>query len=237
MNRFLSKFPMLLVVVVIAYMYFFWWSKFEILTVKVPRGSIKVVTLPDSSKVTLNAESSLKYNPRKWRKKREVILGGEAYFKIKLGKPFFVKTDVVITKTFGAKFNIKLRGKKATVSCVSGKVMAHSNQKSQEVVELESGFATSVLKDSVPNTPYKFNVEETIGWTTGEMKFTNTPLMEVFAEMERQFNINLRFRKKLQSLTFTGRIKKTDVNYALDFVSLAAGLRFDSVNDSTFVIY
>ena len=61
--------------------------------------------------------------------------------------------------------------------------------------------------------------------------------MEVLAEMERKFDIDLRVKRDVRNLTFTGRIKDSDLNYALDFVSLACGLKYDSVNDSTFIIY
>ena len=186
--------------------------------------------------MTLNSEFSLKYNSRGWSTKREVVLSGEAFFKIRLGKPFSVKTEIATVKTFGAKFNLKLRGRKATVSCVSGKVMVNSNQNPAESVELKPGFATSVLQDSFPGAPYPL-LQEALSWTSGEMRFTNRPLREVLSEMERRFNINFRINKNLRNLTFTGRIKDSDVNYALNFVSLACGLKYSAINDSSFVIY
>ncbi len=106
---------------------------------KVPRGQIKIVTLPDSSEIILNAESSLKYDSTEFQQKREVVLCGEAYFKIKLGKPFFVKSDFVTTKTFGASFNVRFRGKKVRVSCLMGKVSVQANRNKHEV-KLASGY-------------------------------------------------------------------------------------------------
>ena len=234
-QNFFSKWSLLFLVLVVTFGYFF-WPKVEMVSFKVPRGQIKIVTLPDSSEIILNAESSLKYDSTKFQQKREVILCGEAYFKIKLGKPFFVKSDFVTTKTFGASFNVRFRGKKVQVSCLTGKVSVQANRNKDEV-GLASGYQTSVYKNSGPSLPKKIDLANTISWTTGEFTFKDTPLLEVFAEIERHFDIRLKMKKRLANLTFTGRIKNSDIDYALNFVSLAAGLKYDSVNDSTFVIY
>jgi len=234
-KNFFSKWSLPFLVLVVTFGYLF-WPKVEMVSVKVPRGQIKIVTLPDSSEIILNAESSLKYDSTKFQQKREVILCGEAYFKIKLGKPFFVKSDFVTTKTFGASFNVRFRGKKVRVSCLTGKVSVQANRNKDEV-ELASGYQTSVYKDSGPSLPKKIELAHAISWTTGEFTFKDTPILEVFAEIERHFKIKLKMKKRLENLTFTGRIKNSDINYALNFVSLASGLKYDSVNDSTFVIY
>ena len=234
-KNFLSKWSLLFLVLVVTFGYLF-WPKVEMVSFKVPRGQIKIVTLPDSSEIILNAESSLKYDSTEFQQKREVILCGEAYFKIKLGKPFFVKSDFVTTKTFGASFNVRFRGKKVRVSCLMGKVSVQANRNKDEV-GLASGYQTSVYKNSGPSLPKKIELANAISWTTGEFTFKDTPLMEVFAEIERHFDIHLRLKKRLEKLTFTGRIKNSDIIYALNFVSLASGLKYDSVNDSTFVIY
>ena len=137
-KNFLSKGSLLFLVLVVTFGYFF-WPKVEMVSFKVPRGQIKIVTLPDSSEIILNAESSLKYDSTEFQQKREVVLCGEAYFKIKLGKPFFVKSDFVTTKTFGASFNVRFRGKKVRVSCLMGKVSVQANRNKYEV-ELASGY-------------------------------------------------------------------------------------------------
>ncbi|MCH8021457.1 DUF4974 domain-containing protein [candidate division KSB1 bacterium] len=119
---------------------------------------------------------------------------------------------------------------------MTGKVSVQANRNKDEV-ELASGYQTSVYKDSALSLPQKFELANAISWTTGEFTFKDTPLLEVFAVIERHFDIHLSMKKRLENLTFTGRIKNSDIIYALNFVSLASGLKYDSVNDSTFVIY
>ena len=50
-----------------------------------------IIELPDASKVELNALSNLTYNKSKWDKKRQVILDGEAFFRVAKGAKFDVK--------------------------------------------------------------------------------------------------------------------------------------------------
>jgi len=47
-------------------------------SVQIARGDHGVVYLPDSSKVTLNAESNLEFNKNRWFIDRRVVLSGEA---------------------------------------------------------------------------------------------------------------------------------------------------------------
>ena len=53
-KNFLSKWSLLFLVLVVTFGYFF-WPKVEMVSLKVPRGQIKIVTLPDSSEIILNA--------------------------------------------------------------------------------------------------------------------------------------------------------------------------------------
>ncbi|HLU51766.1 MAG TPA: FecR family protein, partial [Flavobacteriaceae bacterium] len=69
-------------------------AKISYNTVVTPSSGQFQIVLPDSSRVWLNAESSLKF-PNRFEGKREVVLTGEAYFEIAqdITKPFKVFTD------------------------------------------------------------------------------------------------------------------------------------------------
>ena len=72
-------------------------------------GIVTQVLLPDSSKVWLNAGSSLRYPSRFTEKERNVQLSGEGYFEVQSDKeyPFYVSLDNGIkVKAHGTKFNI-----------------------------------------------------------------------------------------------------------------------------------
>ena len=70
------------------------------------RGSHLAVTLPDGSKVNLNADSRLTYKPYQWIISRNVELEGEAFFEVKQGKRFSVKSNQNKVNVLGTSFNI-----------------------------------------------------------------------------------------------------------------------------------
>jgi ferric-dicitrate binding protein FerR (iron transport regulator) len=81
----------------------------EMLTATTPRGGTYQITLPDGTKVWLNAASSLKF-PASFSKlkDRRVELVGEGYFEVAKDKahPFIVKTDKQEVEVLGTHFNI-----------------------------------------------------------------------------------------------------------------------------------
>jgi len=106
-------------------------------TLSTPVGGQYQVTLPDGTKVWLNAASTLKFPPAFSDNERKVMLTGEAYFEVakNQAQPFKVSmadsTDVVVT---GTHFNIN----------------AYQNEKEQQVTLLEGSVivsnATNVAK-------------------------------------------------------------------------------------------
>ena len=73
------------------------------------RGQKSHLILSDGTKIWLNSESSLKYPSVFDKKKREVILTGEAYFEVQKGannEPFIDKTSDIDIKVTGTSFNV-----------------------------------------------------------------------------------------------------------------------------------
>ena len=75
------------------------------------------ITLPDGTKVWLNATTQVKYTESFWNKKRILALDGEAYLEVKPNKkkPFIVSAQDVDVKVLGTKFNVRSRESEAEV--------------------------------------------------------------------------------------------------------------------------
>ncbi len=90
------------------------------------RSESKFILLEDSTRVWLNAASSLEFPDEFNSKAREVYLSGEAYFDVKHADkiPFIIHTGNVSTTVLGTAFNIKAYpGQKNIIVSVSrGKV-------------------------------------------------------------------------------------------------------------------
>lgn len=70
---------------------------------------VKRVTLPDSTTVFLNSNSTLKISASFGKDRREVSLSGEAFFEVKRNpkKPFIIDASGLKVKVLGTSFNVK----------------------------------------------------------------------------------------------------------------------------------
>ncbi len=95
------------------------------LVFKTDFGERLEIDLDDGSRVTLNANSSLRWTEN-WKKNavRQVSLEGEAFFEVKKQKsiPFNVKTNDVSIEVLGTSFNVNSRETTTTVYLENGKV-------------------------------------------------------------------------------------------------------------------
>ncbi len=87
------------------------------ISMEAPLGSKSVITLPDGTKVWLNAGTKLRYKSDYGVKIREVLLDGEAYFVVAKNKqkPFIVKTSDINIKALGTSFNVKAYHNESTI--------------------------------------------------------------------------------------------------------------------------
>lgn len=178
------------------------------------KGEHLSVVLPDGSNVLLNSESQLSYQKYMWWKKREVTLRGEGFFKVMKGRRFEVRTGKYVTSVLGTSFNVFARNNEVRVSCFTGKV---------GVREITSG-AQTVLTPGLGvegNTGSLGSVEKISdkqkGWTKGEFYFDDVPLTDVFAEIERQFNVKVS-SKGFDNRRYSGYFNNKSLSQALELV-------------------
>jgi len=189
------------------------------------RGEHTVVQLPDRSTVTLNAESKLSYKPYTWFISRKVNLQGEACFDVRQGNRFSVQSGRNQTNVLGTTFNVYTRHDMYRVTCLTGKV------------EVYAGGETAVLTPMMQAVFDKreFTVSNNIspaaatGWIAGKFVFDNTPLSEVIAEVERQYNIDVAPDYDPNHL-FSGNFSHTDTpEETLEIIGKAFGIKFSVV--------
>lgn len=168
-------------------------------TLTVPRGMKKQITLPDSTQVWLNAESSLEYPETfEGQERRVVHLKGEAFFEVSkdAAHPFIVKTDLLETQVLGTSFNVRAYSPDdAHVTLLEGSVKVKNAQQTNEILMKPGEDAT--LQESGKLSVNR--VEEASAhnsWTKGEFYFDNTELVEIMRELGRWYNINVIFTNK-----------------------------------------
>lgn len=198
-------------------------------------GQTKRVMLPDESIVVLNAGSFLHYDPSTWKEERSIGLEGEAYFEVKKSAvPFSVSSGGSRIDVLGTAFNVKSRHETTAVACLTGKVKFRNSKDNNQSVVLTKGTA-AFLRNNVLSEVYPITSEDAIQWITGNLSFDNTPLKEVFAELERHFNKKIIVKKDLGNLTFTGKFKEPELNNVIKTICLSAGLAY-SISVDTITI-
>ena len=190
------------------------------------------ITLPDGTEVTINAGSKLAWNDKEFIKKRQLTLNGEAYFNVKKGDEFIIKTKLGTVEILGTKLNVFSRDNSFWVSCISGKVRVSANNEQQiilpgEMVELASN---GLIKSS------KNNVEQTISWKQGFFHFEDKPLISIFAEIERQFNVSIQY-EKMEERLITVSFSNKKLNETLDIICIPMGLKYEIENNQKVRIY
>jgi len=105
---------------------YFWNNR--TLVVTAPFADTLTHSLPDDSKVVLYDRSSMKYSKEIWEKGRTILLLGDAFFTMKNGRVFQVKTSSGTVEGLEAKFTIQSLEDKLYVECYAGKITINSYQ-------------------------------------------------------------------------------------------------------------
>jgi ferric-dicitrate binding protein FerR (iron transport regulator) len=201
---------------------FWYFNQRNVVSVICKSAEIKTVILPDSSKVYINAASSIAYNPHKWDSERTLELNGEACFEVRKGKPFTVKTIHGTISVLGTRFNVMSRGNDFKVFCVTGKVAVRNVN---EVI-LEKGQECSAAEKNQLTSPVPVNDLKPISWINGEFWFTNIPVIKVFEEIERQFGVEVIYNSSANR-NYTGYFNKNNLSEALMNVCEPMSLRYE----------
>jgi len=151
--------------------------------------NIRLVSMPDGSRVWLNAHAAIAYAGSYNHASRELWLKGEAYFEVAqaVGKPFRVHVEELVTTALGTSFNIATANRadsSIAVSLLSGKVSVSTTAFSYV---LQPGQVLLYKKGALPAPATRFNMAETMDWKNGKLIFDNTTLENAFAKLQSRY--------------------------------------------------
>lgn len=199
-------------------------------------GETRMVVLPDSSTIRMNAVSSIRYDHGEWDTRRIVEISGEAFFDVrKTEASFKVVANGTVTEVLGTTFNVMARENRLEVVCVTGTVEVGSVS-GEGRVTLTPGLATRRIGASRLESAYPVDTSRKTGWIRGETFFDREPLTAVFGEVERQFGVRIVLRRDLSGWTFTGKIDRTSLNNTLYILRVTADLNITRSDDSTLFV-
>jgi len=186
-------------------------------------------TLPDNSKIYLNEKSELSYHPYWWSFNREINFEGEAFFQVKKGKSFNVKSEKGTTTVLGTSFNINSR-KDYIVFCKTGKVLVENTDKTSNIVLTPNQIVT--FQDQTKNLQNINEKPYLLSWQKQELVFESTPLIDVFSELEAIYDIKIMYSSnEFDSLNYTANYKKpSNITEVLDILSLNFNFKYSEKN-------
>lgn len=209
-------------------------SMFFTETITCEPGQNLLVEFPDGSTANLNAVSTLKYYPLKWKLQRKVFFEGEGFFEVVKGDPFVVISANGSTKVLGTSFNVFARDDKYKVTCITGKVKVMAGS-AIPVTLTPNKQATLKQGNFVVNEQMK--TEEVTAWKNKQFYFPNTPLKEVFKELERQYAITIKVQPELSERNFSSNFpKKPKVEEILDYICTSMQIKFVKQSETVFLI-
>jgi ferric-dicitrate binding protein FerR (iron transport regulator) len=202
-------------------------------------GEKIIVTLLDGTKITLNADSKLKYPVRFGEESREVFLEGEAYFEVNHDdyKPFIVHTGNVLTIDLGTKFNVCAfpNEESITVSLEEGKVEVSTGASGTKKSDVFLSPTQQLVynKENETNKIEEFDLQKVIGWKDNILVFDNEPLSKVLVPLERYFGVKFEIAdQSLANRTIKANFKNESFWTVVNVLEKATGLTYKTSKEN-----
>jgi len=192
----------------------------------------QVYTLPDNSRVTINAKSSISLRRDRWPEQRNLRLRGEAYFDVEQGQRFIVQTSLGAVEVLGTRFNVFQRDTFFEVRCYEGRVGVRNVQLDTMQFELRAGEGVRRKAGSLQRFTFE-NRAQLATWTQGTFRYDRTALAVVLEELERQFDVEIWTTDEVQiSKDYSGFFSLDSLEEALYSVCWPMGLNYRIEGDN-----
>lgn len=177
-------------------------EKNKINTLTTANGETYILTLPDKSKVWMNAASSLTYaTSLNERGERRVKLSGEAYFQIAKDKahPFIVESRGQSIEVLGTHFNVSSYADEANVRTTleegSVKVSATGNASVDAglIKILKPGQQSVVGPDGL--SVRQADLETDLAWKNGDFVFDHEDFESIIRKVEKWYDVEFIYQK------------------------------------------
>ncbi|QJB32057.1 FecR domain-containing protein [Chitinophaga oryzae] len=207
-------------------------------TLATPRGGEYQITLPDGSRVWLNAASSLRFPTRFAGNERTVYLNGEAYFEItpNARQPFHVQlSDNQQITVLGTSFNVMNYADEnnSTTTLVTGKVMVSRPGGQQAVLAPSQQAVITRGQDRIAVS--EADVDKTIAWKTGMFEFEDDDLPSIMRQLARWYDVTVVYEGAIPDQHYSGSIRKTAALSQALRILQTAGIQY-SITNKTIII-
>lgn len=194
-------------------------------TIATPKGGQYQVSLPDGTRIWLNASSSLRYPTTFEAKERLVELTGEAYFEVATNKnqPFKVISAGQVVEVLGTQFNINAYSDEHLIktTLLEGSVQVYLGEQSSLLKPGQQAQAGRSLSRKY------VDVQEAVAWKNGKTQFINADIKTVMRMISRWYDVEIDYEGEISSETFSGSVSRSkSITEVLDLLQLTGDIHF-----------
>jgi len=186
-------------------------------------GETRQMTLPDGSRIELDARSAITLNYTLGQR-RVTLLDGEAWFDVApdATRPFVVEAAGGTTTALGTAFDVAVENGRAQVTVTSHRVRVASG--GGEVI-VDEGQQSAYGAREAANPAQPANVDRATAWRRGRLMFEDRPLGDVVRALGRYHRGFVYFvDPALRARRVTGVFNVEDPVAALDEIETSLGL-------------
>lgn len=198
-------------------------------TITTPRGRKFQLSLPDGTKVWLNAATKLTFPTAFTGRERQVSVSGEAYFEVvkNAAMPFRVNVnDKTEVEVLGTNFNVNAYADDARqyTTLLEGSVRVI---RGQEKALLLPGQQASVPAATAANIDvHSANIDKVMAWKNDLFNFDGATLADVMNQVARWYDVDIVYEKGVPPFEFGGKIRRDlTLDHLLEFLG-GAGVHF-----------
>ena len=173
------------------------------------RGRQWQLTLPDGTKVYLNASSSIHYPLQFTGPVREVTITGEAYFEVvhNSRQPFRVKVGNQLIEDLGTAFNVNAYKEESVTktTLVQGLIRVSKGDVSLMVLPgqaVQNGETSGLFLEK------HANVQQALAWKNGFFDFNGLDTRAIMRQVARWYGIEVRYEGPPSDALFEGRMQR-----------------------------
>ncbi|MBL7735298.1 MAG: FecR domain-containing protein [Chitinophagaceae bacterium] len=191
-------------------------------TMTTPRGGRYELTLPDGTRVWLNAASSITYPTLFVGEERRVTITGEAYFEVFKNErqPFTVAVEgKLFVEALGTHFNVNSYADEGKINTT---LLEGSVRVSPDIAGLQPDRLRAPAKKAVILKPGQqaqvslrnilvindADIDQVMAWKNGFISIQDAGLAEVMKQLERWYDIQVRYEGEVPAVKFKGKMDR-----------------------------
>ncbi len=213
----------------------------EISTKAGERASIE---LGDGTRVMMNAASKMIIPETFSANKRSIELEGQAFFNVKSdrSRPFYIHTSNTVVEVIGTSFDVRSYENADDVVVVvrEGTVELRNHDDPDNNLIVNEGYKGTVKRSSGHLSLDLIEDSEIyFGWMDGRLIFKETPIIEVFKDLERWYDITVQYEDvsdQLINKQLTADLKTRSFREVFEVIQMSMEIDFEIDGDEVRII-